>query len=187
MTQNNIRTVLDKHPLIPVVTFNSLDEVSSVVEGLLGKNIHCIEITLRSEIAFDAIEEVVTEYGESMDVGVGTVVTKSQIERSREIGVDFLVSPGLHDSLFIPLENSKIAFIPGVATPSEIMHGIAQGWDTFKFFPANYFGNQGAIKTYGKLFPQVKFCPTGGLSEETHNDFLELDNVISVGGSWMVK
>lgn len=187
MSQNNIRTVLEKHPLIPVVTFNSLEEVSPLIEGLLGKNINCIEITLRTAIAWDAIQEVVTEYGDAMDVGIGTVINKKQIDQAAEIGVDFIVSPGIHYSLFTALEKSNVAFIPGVATPSEIMQGIAQGWDTFKFFPASYFGNQGAIKTYGKLFPDVKFCPTGGINADTYNDFLSLDNVISVGGSWMVS
>ena len=186
MKQNNIRTILEKHPLIPVVTFKTMNEVSPLIEKLLAKDIHCVEITLRTEIAFEAIKKVKNDYGDKIDVGVGTVINKSQIDKAVEVGVDFIVSPGIHYSLFNALEKSNTAFIPGVATPSEIMHGIEQGWDTFKFFPASYFGNQGAIATYGKLFPQVKFCPTGGISEETYQDFLALDNVISVGGSWMV-
>lgn len=187
MTQNNIRQVLEKHPLVPVVTFNSLEEVSPVVENLLGKNINCIEITLRTNVAFDAIEEVVTEYGDTMDVGIGSVITTEQINRAAKMGVDFIVSPGIHHSLADALENSKTPFIMGVATPMEIMDGIARGWDTFKFFPASYFGNSAAIKTYGKIFPTVKFCPSGGISEETYQDFLALDNVISVGGSWLAE
>ena len=187
MAQNNIREILAKHPLIPVVTFHSLEEISPVIEKLLGKNIHCVEITLRTEIAFDAIKEVITEYGDVMDVGIARVINTAQIEKAKEIGVDFIVSPGIQYSLFKSLEQSHIAFIPGVATPSEILQGLDQGWDTFKFFPANLFGAQGAMKAYGQLFPEVKFCPTGGITADTCQFYLDLDNVISVGGSWMVK
>jgi 2-dehydro-3-deoxyphosphogluconate aldolase/(4S)-4-hydroxy-2-oxoglutarate aldolase len=82
-------------------------------------------------------------------------------------------------------EKSGIAFIPGVATPSEIIEGIQYGWDTFKFFPANLFGGLGALKAYGQVFPSIKFCPTGGITEESYPEYLALPNIISVGGSWM--
>jgi 2-dehydro-3-deoxyphosphogluconate aldolase/(4S)-4-hydroxy-2-oxoglutarate aldolase len=82
---------------------------------------------------------------------------------------------------------SKIPFIPGASTPSEIMQALEYGCDTLKFFPANLFGGIKALKTYGNVFPQVKFCPTGGVNESTFEEYLDLDNVISVGGSWMTK
>lgn len=187
MTQNNIRGILEKHSVIPVVTFNSLQEVEPMIEKLLSRNIHCIEITLRTEVAFETIQKVNEEFKKEISVGMGTVISKAQIQKAVEIGIDFMVSPGISTALFEDLEKSKIAFIPGVATPSEIILGLQQGWDTFKFFPAHLFGGLEALKTYGQVFPQVKFCPTGGITEETYHNYLALSNIISVGGSWMTK
>jgi 2-dehydro-3-deoxyphosphogluconate aldolase/(4S)-4-hydroxy-2-oxoglutarate aldolase len=186
-TQNNIREVLGKHPVIPVVTFNALSEVEPMVERLLKQNIRCIEITLRTEVAFDSIQKTKEEFGKEISVGMGTIVNAAQIQKAIEIGIDFMVSPGISSTLFSDFEKSKIAFIPGVSTPSEIILALQQGYDTLKFFPAHLFGGLEALKTYGQVFPQVKFCPTGGISEATHQEYLALSNIISVGGSWMTK
>lgn len=185
--QNNIREVLAKHSVIPVVTFNSLNEVEPMIERLLKQNIRCIEITLRTEVAFDSIQKTKEEFGKEISVGMGTIVNTTQIDKAVDLGIDFMVSPGISPALFSAFEASKIAFIPGVSTPSEIILGLQQGWDTFKFFPAHLFGGLEALKTYGQVFPHVKFCPTGGISEATHQDYLALTNIISVGGSWMTK
>jgi 2-dehydro-3-deoxyphosphogluconate aldolase/(4S)-4-hydroxy-2-oxoglutarate aldolase len=102
------------------------------------------------------------------------------------MGVDFLVSPGLSPDLAAAFLKSKTPFIPGVATPSDIITAQAYGFDTLKFFPANLFGGLGALKAYGQVFPAVKFCPTGGINDTNYKDFLALNNVIAVGGSWLV-
>jgi 2-dehydro-3-deoxyphosphogluconate aldolase/(4S)-4-hydroxy-2-oxoglutarate aldolase len=185
MAQNDIRTVLSQHPTIPVVTFHHTDEVAPKMEALIARGIFCIEITLRTPAAFDCIALAKKHYGDRCAIGMGTVVKVEQIEKAIELGIDFMVSPGLNASLAPHFENSKIAFIPGVATPSEIIEGIQFGWDTFKFFPANLFGGLGALKAYGQVFPNIKFCPTGGITEESYPDYLALSNIISVGGSWM--
>ena len=183
--QNNIREVLAKHSIIPVVTFTNLNEIDAKVEVLLRNNVKCIEITLRTPVAFDAIQKVKEEYGNEITVGMGTVVLEAQIHKAIELQVDFMVSPGLHSGLAQQLVDSKIAFIPGVATPSDIINGLQFEWDTFKFFPAFLFGGIEALKTYGQVFPNLKFCPTGGLTEASYRDYLALENVISVGGSWL--
>jgi len=185
MAQNDIRTVLSQHPIIPVVTFNSIDEVVPKIEGRIAKGIFCIEITLRTPVAYDCIALAKKLYGDRCAIGMGTVVKVEQIEKAIELGIDFMVSPGLNASLAPHFEKSNIAFIPGVATPSEIIEGIQFGWDTFKFFPANLFGGLGALKAYGQVFPNIQFCPTGGITEETYPDYLALPNIICVGGSWM--
>jgi 2-dehydro-3-deoxyphosphogluconate aldolase/(4S)-4-hydroxy-2-oxoglutarate aldolase len=185
MAQNDIRTLLSQHPTIPVVTFNSIDEVVPKIEGLIAKGIFCIEITLRTPVAYDCIALAKKLYGDRCAIGMGTVVKVEQIEKAIELGIDFMVSPGLNASLAPHFEQSKIAFIPGVATPSEIIEGIQFGWDTYKFFPANLFGGLGALKAYGQVFPNIQFCPTGGITEETYPEYLALPNIISVGGSWM--
>jgi 2-dehydro-3-deoxyphosphogluconate aldolase/(4S)-4-hydroxy-2-oxoglutarate aldolase len=187
MVQNNILAVLKKHPLIPVVTINSLDEINEIVNSLFSKNIYCIEVTLRTPIAFEALAIIKKNFGDKMDVGVGTIINQEQIKKVTEIGVDFIVSPGINSNLAQALESSSIPFIPGVSTPSEIISGIQMGWNVFKFFPANLFGGVPAIKTYGQVFPEITFCPTGGISESTYNEYLSLANVVSVGGSWMMN
>jgi 2-dehydro-3-deoxyphosphogluconate aldolase/(4S)-4-hydroxy-2-oxoglutarate aldolase len=156
-----------------------------MIEKLKAKNIYCIEITLRTPIAFDAIRLAKEKFGSEITIGMGTIVSKDQIAKAIELKVDFLVSPGLSSGLASHFEDSGIPFILGVATPSDIINGIQFGWDTFKFFPAHLFGGLNALKTYGQVFPQIKFCPTGGITEESYQSYLALENVISIGGSWL--
>jgi|TARA_B110000305_G_scaffold63355_2_gene70428 2-dehydro-3-deoxyphosphogluconate aldolase/(4S)-4-hydroxy-2-oxoglutarate aldolase len=186
MIQNNIRKVLGKHKVIPVVSFDHVNDVEATINLLISKGINCIEITLRNEFAFDCIKAAKLLNKPDFHVGIGTVVSVAQIERATALNVDFMVSPGINAGLAPAFEKSGIAFIPGVATPSEIILGKQLGWNTFKFFPANLFGGIKALKTYSNVFPDIQFCPTGGISEETHQDYLELPNVISVGGSWLI-
>jgi 2-dehydro-3-deoxyphosphogluconate aldolase/(4S)-4-hydroxy-2-oxoglutarate aldolase len=120
-----------------------------------------------------------------MDIGVGTLVSVAQIEKAASLGVNFLVSPSINTALAKAMESYGIIFIPGVATPSEMISGLQPGWDTFKFFPAHLFGGLDALKTYGQVFPEVRFCPTGRIKADTNERYLELPNVLSVGGSWM--
>jgi 2-dehydro-3-deoxyphosphogluconate aldolase/(4S)-4-hydroxy-2-oxoglutarate aldolase len=120
-----------------------------------------------------------------MDIGVGTLVSVAQIEKAASLGVNFLVSPSINTALAKAMESYGIIFIPGVATPSEMISGLQPGWDTFKFFPAHLFGGLDALKTYGQVFPEVRFCPTGKIKADTYERYLELPNVLSVGGSWM--
>lgn len=187
MTQNNIREILKNHPIIPVVTFHNIDEIEQIIQLLLSKEITCIEVTLRTPVSFEAISVIKKRYGHFLCVGVGTVVHKNQIAKVKELQLDFIVSPGISKEMSKLLEDSGIPFIPGVTTPSEIMLGLELGWDTFKFFPANLFGGAAALKAYGNVFPHVKFCPTGGINVKTVTEYQSLSNVISIGGSWMMK
>lgn len=185
--QNNILDILERNPIIPVVAINEESDIDKVYSALSAKGITCIEITLRTPYAWEAIAEFKKRYGKSMDVGVGTVISVQQINKCVDMGVDFMVSPGLTSTMVQNLEHSGIPFIPGVATPSEIIRGMEIGWRYFKFFPANLYGGIEALKSYGSVFNEVKFCPTGGINESNHQDYLSLDNVISVGGSWVIK
>jgi 2-dehydro-3-deoxyphosphogluconate aldolase/(4S)-4-hydroxy-2-oxoglutarate aldolase len=187
MIQNNIAAVLSQHPIVPVVTVNNEHEIAGIANRLIQQNIRCIEVTLRTDYALEGIVQFKKQFGHQMSVGVGTVVHPRQVEGLAAIGVDFIVSPGINIDLGIVLEQSGIPFIPGVATPSDIIAGMQRDWNVFKFFPANLFGGLPALKAYGQVFPSVQFCPTGGISEATYNEYLELTNVISVGGSWMMK
>lgn len=184
--QNNIEKILSNNPLIPVVTISSLDEVEAIASVLKEKNVCCIEITLRTEVAWEAIERFIKDFGNDFAVGVGTIKNSKDVARCVELGVDFMVSPGLTPELATAFVGCEVPFIAGVSTPSEIMRGMELGWKYFKFFPANLFGGLAALKAYGGLFPEVKFCPTGGINATNYKEYLELQNVISVGGSWIV-
>jgi 2-dehydro-3-deoxyphosphogluconate aldolase/(4S)-4-hydroxy-2-oxoglutarate aldolase len=185
--QNNILDILKKHPVIPVVSIYKEEEIDDIYNALKKKGISCIEITLRTEYAWNAVQEFKQRYGEHMDIGVGTIISVEQINRCADLKVDFMVSPGLTSTMVQNLEHSGIPFIPGVATPSEIIRGMEIGWRYFKFFPANLYGGIEALKSYGSVFNEVKFCPTGGINESNYQEYLSLDNVISVGGSWVIK
>ena len=187
MAQNNIRELLLNHPVIPVVKIESLDEVIPYINILISKNIHCIEITLRTKCAIDAIKKAKKHFGNKFSVGVGTVINKTQINEVKDANVDFIVLPGVFPELKELLEKSNIPFLPGVMTASEIMQGASYGWNTFKLFPAHLVGGINGIKTFAKVFPEIKFCPTGGVNKENHLEFLAEESVISVGGSWLIE
>ena len=163
--QNNILEILKENPLIPVVTIYDLNDIDKIYIKLKSKNVKCIEITLRTPVSRDAIKLFKQRYGDDFKVGVGTIVSAEDVQFCVDSKVDFMVSPGLAPAMIQPLEDSGIPFIPGVSTPSEIISGLECGWNYFKFFPANLFGGVSAMKTYGAIFPNVLFCPTGGINE----------------------
>jgi 2-dehydro-3-deoxyphosphogluconate aldolase/(4S)-4-hydroxy-2-oxoglutarate aldolase len=187
MIQNNIAEVLKPHKVIPVATIKDEADLRQQLKKIEEAGIKCIEVTLRTDFALEALRILRAEKTEDFTVGVGTITNVKQIAAVKEIGVDFLVSPGLTEKLATDLIASEIAFIPGVSTVSEIMAGMEFGISYFKFFPAHLSGGIEALKAYGQLFPHIRFCPTGGISESTHHDYLALPQVIAVGGSWMVK
>jgi 2-dehydro-3-deoxyphosphogluconate aldolase/(4S)-4-hydroxy-2-oxoglutarate aldolase len=187
MIQNGIEKILKRNPVIPVATIRDKDELEIILDKILGADIHCIEVTLRTDFAFKALEIIKSKNLSNFDLGVGTISRADQILKVQEIGVDFIVSPGFTPKLAQHLKQSDVAFIPGVSTVSDLMKGMEEDFRFFKFFPANLFGGIQAIKTYGQLFPQLSFCPTGGISEETYQEYLNEPNIISVGGSWMLK
>ncbi|MFT6501552.1 MAG: 2-dehydro-3-deoxyphosphogluconate aldolase/(4S)-4-hydroxy-2-oxoglutarate aldolase [Crocinitomicaceae bacterium] len=187
MLQNNIEALLKANPLIPVVTIESLDEVDVVYENLSSQGINCVEITLRTEIAWEAIALFKEKYGPAFKVGVGTIISPDDILKCVKLKVDFMVSPGLTSSMIQQFDFSGIPFLPGVSTPSEIIRGIDMGWRVFKFFPADLFGGAKALKVYGNIFKDVSFCPTGGINKDNYQEYLDLKNVMAVGGSWLTS
>ncbi len=187
MGNQSIYKILKNNPLVPVVTFNKEDDPEDFMDYLIKRNVFCIEITLRTEYGLKAIELLKKKFSDTIQVGAGTVISSLQVNQLKSIGADFMVSPGLTVDLFECMINSKIPFLPGVATPSEIIKAQELGLEYLKFFPANLYGGIDALKMFGGLFPALKFCPTGGISEATSQEYLALNNVIAVGGSWFQK
>lgn len=187
MIQFGIERILEKNPVIPVATISDEVDMHQKIEKITTAGIKCIEITLRTDFALTAIEQIKAMQLPDFSVGVGTVTNAAQLRAVKKLAVDFIVSPGLTSQLHEDFIETEIPFIPGVSTVSEIMRGMELGLTYFKFFPANLFGGLAALQAYGQLFPHLRFCPTGGISEATYNDYLKEKNIISVGGSWMLK
>jgi 2-dehydro-3-deoxyphosphogluconate aldolase/(4S)-4-hydroxy-2-oxoglutarate aldolase len=186
-SQNGIREFLKYHPVVPVVKIEQLDAVIPFIEFLDHNGIHCIEITLRSNCALEAIDCAKKYAPSHFKIGVGTVIDREHLVAVIKAKVDFIVLPGLNIELVELLKQTQIPFLPGAITPTEIMRALEQGWNTLKFFPANIAGGTDALKTFAQVFPEVCFCPTGGITKDNYRDYLALDNVISVGGSWLQK
>lgn len=186
-SQNGIREVMKGLRLVPVVTFNDMNTVDAFAEFLLSQEVKCIEITLRTEYGLQAIAHLKKSLGDEMLVGAGTVTTPEHIAKVEAAGGDFIVSPGLTPKLAEAFVACKTPYLPGVSTASEIMQAREFGLDTLKFFPAHLFGGINGLKTYGSVFPDIMFCPTGGITKESSSEFLALSNVFAVGGSWFQK
>lgn len=183
---NSIEYLLQDNPLVPVFTFNQGDNVEQFADYLLEQKVSCIEITLRTPEGFQAIE-LLKKNSPNLIVGAGTVVNPEQVNRLVDMGADFMVSPGITKSLINSFTKSEVPFLCGISTPSEVISAMEEGIHSLKFFPAEINGGVPVLKMYGQLFPEVRFCPTGGISAATSANYLALENVFAVGGSWFQK
>lgn len=179
-----VRAMLKLAPVIPVFTPENVDDAVQVAQALFRGGLPVIEVTLRTACAMDAIKAMVEAVPEAV-VGAGTVLEARQMEQVQAIGGRFAVSPGTTDRLYAAARDTGLAFLPGVATSSELMRGLEQGLDTFKFFPAVQAGGAAMLSAWNGPFGDVRFCPTGGIGAQTAAQFLHLPNVLCVGGSWL--
>ena len=177
--------VLNAGPVVPVIVIKKIEQAVPLALALLKGGIKVLEVTLRSEAAIDAIRLLSREVPDAI-VGAGTVANPEDLEAVAAAGAVFAISPGLTPSLLDAANRGPIALIPGIATASELMLGMEMGYTAFKFFPAEAAGGLPMLKSIGGPFPQITFCPTGGVSQKNFNDYLALANVACVGGSWIV-
>ena len=177
--------VLNNGPVVPVMVIENIDHAVPLARALLAGGINVLEITLRSEVAVEAIARVSRDVPNAL-VGAGTVASPEDLAMVTEAGAVFAISPGLTPRLLSAANQGPIALIPGISTASELMLGMEMGYTEFKFFPAEAAGGVPMLKSIGGPFPQITFCPTGGISLNNFNNYLALDNVVCVGGSWIV-
>ncbi len=171
--------------IVPVIVIKDLAHAVPLARALVEGGLNILEITLRTDAGLAAIKAIASEVKGAI-VGAGTVINAAQFAAAVQAGSKFVVSPGLTDEVVKASRDHAVPILPGVATGSEIMHGLSLGLSTFKFFPAETSGGAPAIKALGGPFPQVRFCPTGGVSPGNLKTYLSLPNVICAGGSWMV-
>jgi 2-dehydro-3-deoxyphosphogluconate aldolase/(4S)-4-hydroxy-2-oxoglutarate aldolase len=177
--------ILGRAPVLPVLSIADLEDAVPLARALVEHGLPVLEVTLRSNVALEAVARIVREVPQAI-VGAGTVLGATQLDEVASAGAAFAISPGATDALYAAAANSPIAWIPAVATASDIMRGLDRGHQRFKFFPAESAGGVAALKSFAGPFPQVKFCPTGGIDAASAPRYLALASVVTVGGSWMV-
>jgi len=171
-------------PVIPVLTVEEGLDPAELAGTLVEAGLPVIEVTLRTPGALDAIRAMAGVAGAV--VGAGTVLNEAQLAQAIDAGAQFIVSPGLTNPLALAARDTAIPFLPGIATASELMRGLDLGLDRFKFFPAEAAGGVPALKSLAAPFGDVRFCPTGGITEQSAPAWLAHPSVLCVGGSWMV-
>lgn len=180
----NPSAVMKLSPVVPVLVIEDAAYARPIAEALVAGGLFVLEVTLRTAAALEVIAEIAKVEGAV--VGAGTVLNEADLRSSIDAGAQFIVSPGLTEPLGKAAIASGIPFLPGIANAGDIMRGLDLGLTHFKFFPAEASGGIKALKAITGPFGQCKFCPTGGITQASAPDWLALDAVLCVGGSWIV-
>ena len=179
------KEVMKISPIVPVIALDSVEDALPLAEALLAGGIAVMEITLRTEAGLKSIEAI-SKALPQMNVGAGTVLNASDFKKAVNHGAQFVFSPGISEELMQTSTALNIALIPGVATASEVMLAKNSGFEACKLFPATLAGGVDILKAFSGPFASMRFCPTGGVNLKNLNEFLDLPNVLCVGGSWIV-
>ena len=171
--------------LMPVVAVEDAADAVPLADALTEGGLGAIEVTLRTDAAFDAITRLQKERPKLL-IGAGTITTGAQMKKCAALGVKFAISPGITPALLEIALELKLPYLPGTATASDVMLGIQHGWSEFKFFPAEAAGGTTMLKSWQGPFPDLRFCPTGGVTPQNAGHYLALSNVVMVGSSSML-
>jgi 2-dehydro-3-deoxyphosphogluconate aldolase/(4S)-4-hydroxy-2-oxoglutarate aldolase len=180
---SDIETIMRTSAVIPVLVIDDAATAYPLAEALVRGGLRVLEVTMRTPAALDAIVEMKRVPGAI--VGAGTVVSVEQFGQVMDAGAEFIVSPGLTETLGRPIVDSGVPYLPGVANAGDIMRGYDLGLRHFKFFPAEANGGLKALKSLAAPFYEAKFCPTGGVTPASAREYLAFDPVLCVGGSWV--
>lgn len=180
-----VQEILERaFPVMPVLAVSRVEDAQPLARALKAGGLTVLEVTLRTSAAIDVIAEMKKVDG--IIVGAGTVTRVEQLKQLEAIGADFAISPGATPRLLEAGQQTPMPFLPAIASVSEMMQGLEMGYNHFKFFPAAASGGVSALKAFAGPFPDVQFCPTGGISVKDFTQYLALPNVVCVGGSWVV-
>ena len=180
----NLRDLMRLSPVIPVLTVTRLEHAAPLAQALVRGGIRVLEVTLRTACALDAITEM-REMAPSAVVGAGTLTRAEDFAAVQRAGAQFAVTPGLTPDLMFGAGETRLPLLPGVMTPTELIAARAAGFRACKLFPAQQAGGVGMLKALAGPFPDVVFCPTGGITRANAAEFLAQPNVLCVGGSWL--
>ncbi|HEY6514783.1 MAG TPA: bifunctional 4-hydroxy-2-oxoglutarate aldolase/2-dehydro-3-deoxy-phosphogluconate aldolase [Steroidobacteraceae bacterium] len=179
-----IERILRLSPVMPVVVIHDAALAPELARALVRGGIRVVEVTLRTPAALPAIEAIARQVPE-IALGAGTVLCMEDLRAAASAGATFAISPGATPALLSAAASMPIPYLPAVATASELMQGLAAGYHCFKFFPAGPAGGPAMLKALAGPFPQARFCPTGGITQESVKSYLDLPNVLCAGGSWL--
>lgn len=179
----DIERIMALAPVIPVLVIERLEHAVPIAEALVAGGLPVLEVTLRTPVALDAIAAMKEVPGAI--VGAGTVLDPAQLRGALAAGAEFIVSPGLTERLGHAAAEAGVAFLPGVATTGDVMRALDLGFTRLKFFPAEAAGGMPVLKALAAVFGGVRFCPTGGITQESAQAWLDLPAVACVGGSWL--
>ncbi|RED50810.1 bifunctional 4-hydroxy-2-oxoglutarate aldolase/2-dehydro-3-deoxy-phosphogluconate aldolase [Aestuariispira insulae] len=182
--QDDMRKILSLCPIMPVVSINSVEHAVPLAHALLAGGARSIEVTLRTSCALAAIEEIADKVPDIL-VGAGTVLTAADFGRVMDAGAAFAISPGHTGQLIKKAMESEFPYLPAASTASEIMSLRDRGFHNLKLFPAGVVGGVSMLKAIGAPISDIQFCPTGGVNKDNAKSYLDLANVICVGGSWV--
>ena len=184
-TRLTVTSVSEIAPLriIPVLTIKNVEHVEAIAAAVIKSGIKNIEVTLRTDVSLEALKKFAS-YSELV-VGVGSVKNKDDLSRAVDAGAVFAVSPGYMQEIGKLARDLNVFYLPGVATPTEIMCAYSDGYDVLKFFPAEQLGGISTLSALAPVFPKVRFIPTGGINGKNVNDYLAKPYIAAVGGSWM--
>lgn len=182
--QDNLSEILQQAGVVPVLVIDKVEEALPLAQALVEGGLNVLEITLRTEAALAAVEEIARQLPDA-HIGTGTVLNGEDVRRSVDAGASFLVSPGATESLLDAADKTEVPLLPGAANPSEVMRLLERGYRYQKFFPAQAAGGVPMLKSIAGPLAQVQFCPTGGIGPGNAADYLALPNVVCIGGSWM--
>ncbi len=181
----DVDAVLNTSPVMPVLVIEHAEDAVPLAKALIAGGLRVLEVTLRTEAAMGAIGAIAAEV-EGAIVGAGTVTQPDQLQAVQTAGGIFAISPGATPALLRAGLESEIGYLPAISTVSELMVAMEAGYSAFKFFPAEANGGTPALKSIAGPFPDIRFCPTGGIGPDNFLDYLALPNVCCVGGSWIV-
>ena len=184
MAVNHTSELASYGPVIPVIVIDRVEDAVPLAQALVDGGVRVLEVTLRTPAALACIEAMARAVPDAI-VGAGTVRTEADARAARDAGCAFAVSPGYTRAVAQACSEAGLPLLPGVATASEVMEAGADGFTFLKFFPATAVGGVPMLKALGGPFPDIAFCPTGGITPETAPQFLALPNVKVCGGSWL--
>ncbi len=184
MVHNIKEKILSSRELIPVVVINNAQKALPLSQAITKAGGHFIEITLRTPVALEAIENIKAGNPDII-IGAGTVLSQKDAQKAIDAGADFLVSPGFDADVTNYALSKDCLMIPGTITPSEVQQAIKLGLNILKFFPAENAGGSAMIKAFGTVYPSVTFMPTGGINLDNVQNYIALSNVGCIGGSWV--
>ena len=180
----DIREILAASPVMPVIVLDRVEDAAPLAHALVSGGICVLEVTMRTAVALDCVRAIRAAVPNAI-VGVGTITNIADLDAARLAGAMFGVSPGTTSELLSHAAKSGFPFLPGSMTPSDVMRALNAGYTAMKLFPAKQAGGIEMLKALGGPFPQVLFCPTGGIDADSAPNFLALPNVVCVGGSWL--